>query len=104
MINVALIIPAAGIGKRFSENIKKQFYEFDSKPIIYWTIIRLFTAYKFDELVIGLNDEDINYMENIIEDLQINVPVVYARKVILLCVVINVLKSVKSDGAAFLME
>lgn len=78
MINVALIIPAAGIGKRFSENIKKQFYEFDSKPVIYWTIKRLFTAYKFDELVIGLNDEDINYMENIIEDLQINVPVVYA--------------------------
>ena len=37
MIDVALIIPAAGIGKRFSENIKKQFYEFDSKPIIYWT-------------------------------------------------------------------
>lgn len=79
MMHTALIVPAAGIGKRFSENIKKQFYEFDGKPIIYWTIKRMFDAYNFDELVIGLNHDDMDYMNNIIKMLNIKVPVIYAN-------------------------
>ena len=44
MKTITLIIPAAGIGKRFSNDNKKQFVEFDGKPLIYWTIKRLFDA------------------------------------------------------------
>lgn len=79
MAKVSLIIPAAGIGKRFSDNIKKQFYEFNNKPIIYWTIKRLFDAYSFHELIIGLNNEDKDYMNNIISMLNLKVPVIYAE-------------------------
>lgn len=79
MTKISLIIPAAGIGKRFSGNIKKQFYEFNDKAIIYWTIKRLFDAYKFDELIIGINDDDTDYMNNIINMLSLDVPVIYAK-------------------------
>lgn len=79
MKTITLIIPAAGIGKRFSNDNKKQFVEFDGKPLIYWTIKRLFDAYKFHELVIGLNKEDINYMENIVSEFKLNIPVKYGN-------------------------
>lgn len=78
-MSISLIIPAAGIGKRFSANIKKQFTEIDGRPLIYWTIKRLITAYNFDELIIGLNQDDIIFMDNIISDLDINIPHIYAE-------------------------
>ena len=76
-MSISLIIPAAGIGKRFSANIKKQFTEIDGRPLIYWTIKRLITAYNFDELIIGLNQDDIKFMDNVISDLDINIPHIY---------------------------
>ena len=78
-MSISLIIPAAGVGKRFSANIKKQFTEIDNKPLIYWTIKRLITAYNFDELIIGLNNDDIKFIENVINDLNINIPYSYAQ-------------------------
>ena len=78
-MSISLIIPAAGVGKRFSAHIKKQFTEIDDKPLIYWTIKRLITAYNFDELIIGLNKDDINFIENVMQDLNINIPYIYAQ-------------------------
>lgn len=78
-MSISLIIPAAGIGKRFSANIKKQFTEIDGRPLIYWTIKRLITAYNFDELIIGLNQDDIKFMDNVISDLDINIPHIYTE-------------------------
>lgn len=78
-MSISLIIPAAGIGKRFSANIKKQFTEIDGRPLIYWTIKRLITAYNFDELIIGLNQDDIKFMDNVISDLNINIPHIYTE-------------------------
>lgn len=78
-MSISLIIPAAGIGKRFSANIKKQFTEIDGRPLIYWTIKRLITAYNFDELIIGLNQDDIKFMDNVISYLNINIPHIYTE-------------------------
>lgn len=69
-MKVALIIPAAGIGKRFSANEKKQFYEINNKPILFYTIKRLLESYDFHELIIGINDEDSIAINNIIADLK----------------------------------
>ncbi len=78
-MSISLIIPAAGVGKRFSSNIKKQFTEIDSKPLIYWTIKRLITAYKFDELIVGINQDDIKFMDKVMADLHLNIPHIYAE-------------------------
>lgn len=78
-MSISLIIPAAGVGKRFSANIKKQFTEIDSKPLIYWTIKRLITAYKFDELIVGINQDDIKFMDKVMADLHLNIPYIYAE-------------------------
>ena len=77
-MSISLIIPAAGVGKRFSGNIKKQFTEIDGKPLIYWTIKRLITSYSFDELIIGLNQDDIKFMDNVTADLNLDIPHIYA--------------------------
>ena len=78
-MSISLIIPAAGVGKRFSAHIKKQFTEIDDKPLIYWTIKRLVTAYNFNELIIGLNKDDIKFIENVMQDLNINIPYIYVE-------------------------
>lgn len=78
-MSIALIIPAAGVGKRFSSHVKKQFTEIDNKPLIYWTIKRLITAYNFNEIIIGLNNDDIEFIENVIHDLNIKIPFIYAQ-------------------------
>lgn len=79
-MSISLIIPAAGVGKRFSANIKKQFTEIDGKPLIYWTIKRLTTAYHFDEIIIGLNQDDIKFMDTVISELKLNIiPHIYAE-------------------------
>lgn len=78
-MSISLIIPAAGVGKRFSANIKKQFTEIDGMPLIYWTIKRLVTAYNFDELIIGLNQDDIKFMDYVISDLKLNIQYIYAE-------------------------
>lgn len=78
-MSISLIIPAAGVGKRFSANIKKQFTEIDGMPLIYWTIKRLVTAYNFDELIIGLNQDDIKFMDTVISNLKLNIQYIYAE-------------------------
>ena len=69
-MKVALIIPAAGIGKRFSKNEKKQFYEINNKPILFYTLKRLLLSYDFYELIVGINKEDTDILNNIILSLK----------------------------------
>lgn len=75
-MKVALIIAAAGIGKRFSDNIKKQFYEIDKKPILYWTIKKLISLYNFDEIIIGVNNNDIEFINGILSDFNVEIKLV----------------------------
>ncbi len=64
-MSVALIIAAGGIGARFSSGVKKQFFEIDGKPILYYTISNMLKMYKFDEIVIGFSPDDVEYIEDI---------------------------------------
>ncbi len=75
-MRVALIIAAAGIGKRFSNNIKKQFYEIDNKPVIYWTLKKLTSLYKFSEIIIGIDNNDIEFVNRILSDFSFNIKLV----------------------------
>ncbi len=80
-MSVALVIAAGGVGNRFSSNVKKQFYEIDGKPILYHTITNMLKAYKFDEIVIGFSQDDVEYIENIMCEINpfANTLVVYAE-------------------------
>ncbi len=78
-MGISLIIPAAGIGKRFSKDKKKQFIDINGKPLIYWTIKRLLEAYNFTELIIGSNENDIEYINNILNKLNISIPIIFAE-------------------------
>lgn len=78
-MRTALIIPAAGYGKRFSPNVKKQFYTIFDKPVLYWTIKNMVSAYAFDEIVLGINYDDLDGVKDILKELDVCVPVKYAQ-------------------------
>ncbi|MCX8083536.1 MAG: 2-C-methyl-D-erythritol 4-phosphate cytidylyltransferase [Calditerrivibrio sp.] len=69
-MSLSIIIPAGGIGKRFSKKEKKQFYKFAGKEIIYHTLLRL-KSVDAAEFIIGCSDDDYNVLEDILNDLGI---------------------------------
>jgi len=69
--SVSAIIPAAGIGKRFSHKEKKQFYLINGKPILYYTLQSLQCSFPFLEYIIGSVKEDFNLIKNVCSDLNI---------------------------------
>ena len=71
MPTVSAIIPAAGIGKRFDSEIKKQFFLIDGNPVLYYTMKALNGAYPFDEFVVGASGEDFKYISRIADKLGI---------------------------------
>ncbi len=73
-MTVALVIPAAGVGERFSKEIKKQFYLIDGKPVLYFTLKKMLSLYKFDEVILGINDGDKELVHGIISLLHAYVP------------------------------
>ncbi|TYB34486.1 MAG: 2-C-methyl-D-erythritol 4-phosphate cytidylyltransferase [Flexistipes sinusarabici] len=70
--SISAIVPAGGIGKRFTVEGKKQFFSLNGRPIIYYTLAALMGAYKFDQVIIGAAPEDFTELENICESLNIN--------------------------------
>ncbi|MDR2883999.1 MAG: 2-C-methyl-D-erythritol 4-phosphate cytidylyltransferase, partial [Deferribacteraceae bacterium] len=64
-MRISAIIPAAGVGKRFSVTGKKQFFELMGQPILYYTLLGLKMAYPFDEFIVGASDEDYPTIEEI---------------------------------------
>ena len=64
MREITAIIPAAGIGKRFSSTGKKQFFEIDGKTILEYTL-RSLSAYPFDAFVIGAAPDDFERISEI---------------------------------------
>lgn len=65
-MSIALIIPSAGIGSRFSDTVKKQYFMLKDKSVLYWTMKRLLTSYSFDETIIGVSKEDYEIVNNIL--------------------------------------
>ncbi|UOD34379.1 2-C-methyl-D-erythritol 4-phosphate cytidylyltransferase [Deferribacteraceae bacterium V6Fe1] len=69
--SVSAIIPAAGIGKRFSDKEKKQFYLINGKPILYYTLKALQCSFSFLEYIIGARKEDFDFIKSVCSDLNI---------------------------------
>lgn len=57
-MSVTAVIPAAGVGKRFGGDVKKQFAEFDGRPVLYYSLKCLRDAFEFDEFLIGAGEDD----------------------------------------------
>ena len=72
MNEVSAIIPAAGVGKRFSTEQKKQFFTIDGKPILFYTLKNLQNSFSFKEYIVGARSEDFGYVSKIFNELNIN--------------------------------
>ena len=70
-MNIDAIIPAGGLGHRFSKNEKKQYFKIFGKEIIYYTLKHLNNAYHFNKFVIGVLDEDKGKVKEILDALNI---------------------------------
>jgi len=62
-LKVTAVIPAAGIGKRFSSDVKKQFFDIFDNTVLYYTLIALNRAYPFYEFILGGSSSDFEYIE-----------------------------------------
>jgi 2-C-methyl-D-erythritol 4-phosphate cytidylyltransferase len=71
-LSVTAVIPAAGVGKRFGGDKKKQFTEFNGHPVLYYAVKCLHDAYNFDEFIIGANEEDFPFAADVADSLNIS--------------------------------
>lgn len=63
-MSITAVIPAAGIGKRFSGDVKKQFFTIFDNTVLYYTLISLNRAYPFGEFILGGSPSDFEFMED----------------------------------------
>jgi len=64
---IAAIVPAAGIGKRFSEDENKTFCHFLSKPLIIWTLEALHGVEEISEIIPVFRQDDLLLSSELIE-------------------------------------
>ncbi len=57
--NIIAIVPAAGLGKRFSASIKKTFADLDNIPLLIHTLIRLSSEKLITDIIPALREDDI---------------------------------------------
>ena len=75
------IILAAGSGKRFSSDKKKQFVELFGKPLLYYSL-KAFSESKVDEIIVVTSKDDIDFVrEDIVKK--------YGLKIIFFTVYLN---------------
>ncbi|ADD68133.1 2-C-methyl-D-erythritol 4-phosphate cytidylyltransferase [Denitrovibrio acetiphilus DSM 12809] len=63
-MSVTAVIPAAGIGKRFASDVKKQFFAIFDNTVLYYTLTALNRAYPFQEFILGASPSDYEYIEH----------------------------------------
>ncbi|MGE4266058.1 MAG: 2-C-methyl-D-erythritol 4-phosphate cytidylyltransferase [Deferribacterales bacterium] len=61
-MNITAIIPAAGMGKRFGGDVKKQFFEVLGHTVLYYTLTALNRAYPFKEFILGADPDDFYFL------------------------------------------
>jgi len=71
-LSITAVLPAAGVGKRFGADSKKQFFNIQNRPLIYYTLKVLNDSYSFDEFVIGAGKDDFEFLESVLFDLEIS--------------------------------
>ncbi|MFC1726708.1 2-C-methyl-D-erythritol 4-phosphate cytidylyltransferase [candidate division KSB1 bacterium] len=67
-MKIGLILAAGGIGKRFGSGTRKQYLTLCDKPVLYWTLMPFLETNKFENIVISVPEEDINYVKTIVPD------------------------------------
>lgn len=70
-MKVDAIIPAAGVGSRFSKTEKKQYFKINGREILYYTLKNLKETYNFNKFIIGALDDDRHVLKKILESLDI---------------------------------
>lgn len=63
-MSITAVIPAAGIGKRFSGDVKKQFFTIFDNTVLYYTLTALCRTYPFEEFILGGSPDDFAFMED----------------------------------------
>jgi 2-C-methyl-D-erythritol 4-phosphate cytidylyltransferase len=63
-LSVTAIIPAAGIGKRFGGDVKKQFFTIFDNTVVYYTLLALNRAYPFEEFILGASPDDFEFLKS----------------------------------------
>ncbi|WP_303850519.1 2-C-methyl-D-erythritol 4-phosphate cytidylyltransferase [Seleniivibrio woodruffii] len=61
-MNITAVIPAAGMGKRFGGDVKKQFFEVLGHTVLYYTLTALNRACPFKEFILGANPDDFYFL------------------------------------------
>lgn len=64
-MKVTAVIPAAGVGKRFSSGGKKQFFEIEGKPLFFYTLTAVANSYDFHEIIIGASLDDFDFVNEL---------------------------------------
>ncbi len=71
-MDIDAIIPAAGVGSRFSDKVKKQFFLIKGEPVFFHTLKRLSSSYFFNKFIIGASENDFNFIEKNLKKLEIS--------------------------------
>lgn len=77
MINgqyVSAMIAAAGMGKRMKSKLNKQFLEISGEKILAHTLKKIISSKYIDYLIIIIKHSDLNYLQDILKNLEINLP------------------------------
>jgi 2-C-methyl-D-erythritol 4-phosphate cytidylyltransferase len=67
-----VIIPAAGVGKRFSSNTPKQFLKVNGKEIIIHTLLKFQKAKNVDKIIVATNEEYIDKVSRLVKKFKLN--------------------------------
>ncbi|MCX7955439.1 MAG: 2-C-methyl-D-erythritol 4-phosphate cytidylyltransferase [Bacteroidales bacterium] len=67
MNNLSFIIVAGGLGRRMKHKIPKQFIEINNKPILLYTLEKVFSYLKPKQIVVVIPENYLEYWSNIIK-------------------------------------
>lgn len=77
MMNIAIIL-SGGVGSRMGANIPKQYIEVQGKPVIFYSIEKFVKSGFIDAFIIALNNEWKDYVSLKLDELKIQVPIIYS--------------------------
>ena len=75
-MSITAVLPAAGVGKRFGGDTKKQFAEFKGHSVLFYSLKCLKDAYDFEEFIIGASKEDFEIVQKTAESLNLKYRIV----------------------------
>jgi 2-C-methyl-D-erythritol 4-phosphate cytidylyltransferase len=67
-MNIAAIIPVAGKGKRFGEDIPKQYFKIDGSPVITITLNKIQAVNEINSIIIVVSSEEIDRINKIVHE------------------------------------